>query len=189
MNLGQMLLVVGALSLLGVLILTANTNILETYDAQNTSEFGISAVSLATSLIEEAMGEMYDAAIEDSTYTDLTDSTRLTWPLGPGAMESYRGNEPGTKPFNDFDDYNNLFLVYKSNVAGDTARTAGSSYEMVVPGIRAKYFVKARVNYVHPNNLNGSTTAKTWHKKITVTVTSPSFKDTLSFPAVMSFWN
>jgi hypothetical protein len=104
-------------------------------------------------------------------------------------MESYRANVPGTKSFNDFDDYNNLFIVYKSNVAGDTARTPGSSYETTVPGIRAKYFVKARVNYVNQNDLNGFTTAKTWHKKITVTVTSPSFKDTLVFPAVMSFWN
>jgi len=189
MNLGQMMLVVAALSLLGVIILNANSGILETSEVQNMSEFGITAVSLATSLIEEAMGKFYDAAIEDSNYTSLSDSTVLTWPLGPGGMESYRGMKVGTQDFNDFDDFNNLFLVYKSSVAADSTATPGSSHEIIVPGIRAKYFVKASVNYVRLGTLDGTTTTKTWQKKITVTVSSPTSRDTLAFPAIMSYWN
>jgi len=194
MGLGQSMLVVAALSLLGILILNSNRTIMETNDIQNDSEFGITAVSLATSLVEESMGKMFDAVVADTSNT-LTDSTLLTpvAGLGHSVTESYRGNVAGTNDFNDFDDYNNLFLVYKSTNPADTVHTPGSDYEFKVPGIRSKYFVRAKVYYVQPTNLNGTSATPTWHKKIVITVTRPqpfaNKADTLIFPAVMSFWN
>lgn len=194
MNLGQSLLVIAALSVLGLLVLNSNRTLLQTTDVQSESEFGITAVSLATSLVEESMGKMYDAAVADSSFT-LTDSSRLTprLGLGPAPTESYRGVVPGTADFNDFDDFNGLFLVYKSNNPADTASTPGSHYEFTVPGIRSKYFVRARVDYVPHTNLNTASSTQTWHKRILVTVTrptpQPTAEDTLRFPAIMSFWN
>jgi hypothetical protein len=202
MTLGQSLLVVASLSILGLLVLNSNRTIMETNDIQNDSEFGITAVSLATSLVEESMGKMFDAVVADTNNT-LTDSTQLTAPgsLGKAANESYRGVASGTHDFNDFDDYNNLFLVYKSNNPADTVSTPGSNYEIIVPGIRSKYFVRAQVVYVQPTNLNATSATRTWHKKLIVTVTRPILHslrerqlgmaraDTLVFPAVMSFWN
>jgi len=202
MTLGQSLLVVASLSILGLLVLNSNNTIIETNDIQNDSEFGITAVSLATSLVEESMGKMFDAVVADTNNT-LTDSMLLTASAGLGhsGSESYRGHIGGTEDFNDFDDYNNLFLVYKSNNPADTASTAGSDYEVTVPGIRSKYFVRARVVYVQPANLNGASIVPTWHKKIIITVTRPNLHslrerqmgqakaDTLVFPAIMSFWN
>jgi hypothetical protein len=185
MNLGQMIMVLGALSLLGALVLNTNTGLMETNQTMNNSEFGITAVSLATSLVEEAMGKMYDQVIADSTSGALTDPSQLSVVLGPGTGEAYRG----ALPFNDFDDFNGLFLVYKSDKLADAPTTPGSSYEYVVPGLHAKYFVKAKVNYVNYQHLNDTSAVRTWHKKITVTVTSPSCKDTLVFPAIMSYWN
>ena len=188
MTLGQSMLVIGALTLLGILVLNANSTILQTNNTMDTSEFGITAVSLATSLVEEAMGKMFDEVVTDSTAGAITDSSQLTpiGSLGPDGGESYRS---ATKDFDDFDDFNRLFLVYKSNVGNDTASTPGSSWETVVPGIRAKYFVKARVYYVSVGALDDTANHRTFNKKIVVTVTSTGSKDTLTFPAVMSYWN
>ena len=195
MNLGQMMLVVAALSLLGILILNANSTMMETTDIQNESEFGITAVSLATSIVEESMGKMFDAVIADTNNT-LTDSTLLTpvGGLGHSVSESYRGNIPSTTDFNDFDDFDNLFLVFKSDKFGeDSVSTPGSDYEIVVPGIRSKYFVRTEVDYVRYTALNTVSGSPTWHKRILITVTRPVYKptrkDTLVFPAIMSFWN
>jgi hypothetical protein len=188
MNLGQIMMVALALMLLGGLVLNANSSVYQATDTMYTSEFGVTAISLATSIVEEASGKMFDNAIAGTNAAAVYDSSLFTSPgtLGPDAGESYRG----AKDFNDIDDYNGLFIVYKSNVALDTISTSGSNSEIIVPGIRSKYFVRCRVCYVQPPDLDVPYTAKqTWHKKITVTVTSPSTRDSLVYPAIMSYWN
>jgi len=188
MTLGQSMLVIGAITLLGILVLNANTTILQSTTTMDTSEFGITAVSLATSLVEESMGKMFDEVIADSNTGMISLETQLTpvSNLGPDGGEAYRS---GALDFDDFDDFNNIFLVYKSNVAGDTVSTPGSTWETIVPGIRAKYFVRANVTYVNYLQLDSVSAARTWHKKILVTVTSTGSPDTLRFPAIMSYWN
>ena len=188
MNLGQTMLVIAAISILGILVLNANRTVLETNETQNLSEFGITAVSLATSLTEEAQGKMFDEVIEDSTTMALTNPDQLTASasLGKDPGEVYRG---GALDFDDFDDFDGLFLVYKSPL--DSALTPGSNEEITVPGIREKYYVKCRVQYVAPGNLDLPVTTRQWHKRLTVTVSaaSPTMKDTLVYPSVMSYWN
>jgi hypothetical protein len=190
MHLGQMMFVLAGIFLLGIVILTANDSLLESTDVMNDSEFGITSVSLATSIVEEAMGKMYDEVIADSTTGALSNPSQLSSTLGSDGAETYRG---AANDFNDFDDFNNLFLVYKSDNPADTASTPGSNWETIVPGIRSKYFVRTKVVYVPWNNLDGVSGSPTWHKKIIVTVTRPqphpTKADTLVFPAVMSYWN
>lgn len=201
MNLGQMIMVTGAIVLLGVLVLNANSTVYQATDIMYTSEFGVTAISLSTSLVEEAMGKMFDKVVSDSNSAALLDSTLLTPPgsLGPeiSENESYRGNPPlsGKKDFDDFDDYNNLKICYHSDAPGDVDATPGY-LQITVPGIRAKYYVTCTVTYVQPPNLDAPYTIRqTWHKKLTVTVTSPSATgvtgqpDTLVYPAIMSYWN
>jgi len=201
MNLGQMMMVIGAIVLLGMLVLNANSTIYQANDIMYSSEFGVTAISLSTSLVEEAMGKMFDKVVADSNAAALLDSTLLTPPgsLGPeaAANESYRGYPSGSgkKDFNDFDDFNNLKLCYHSDLPGDTDATPGF-LQVKVPGIRAKYYVTCVVQYVKPPNLDVPYTVRpTWHKKLTVTVTSPSATgvtgkpDTLVYPAIMSYWN
>jgi hypothetical protein len=181
-----MMLVIAALSILGILVLNANRTVLETNDTQNLSEFGINAVSLATSIVEEAMGKMFDEAIADSNTGELSDPKQLTSAIGLGVegAEQYRD---GGNDFNDFDDFDGLFLVYKNPV--DSIITPGADKEITVPGIRARYFVRTTVEYVAHTAPDGPVSSPTWHKKITVTVTSPSITDTLVYPALMSYWN
>jgi hypothetical protein len=189
MNLGQMMMVIAAISLLGILILNTNATLINNYDTTNNSEFEITAVSLATSLVEEAMGKMFDEVIADSNTTALTTPTQLSLTLGAEGAEKYRDTSSTFADFDDFDDFNNLFIVYKSDLPAEAAQTPGSNFEFAVPGMRSKYFVTAQVMYVDPTNLDGVSSSRTWHKKMIVTVTSPSVKDTLRFPAIMSYWN
>ncbi len=187
MNLGQSMLVIGAITLLGLLVLNANSNLLEVSDTISASETGITAVSLATSIVEEAQGKMFDERIADSSATPITSADQFSDLLGPESGEAYRG---GAKGFNDFDDFNGLFLVYRSDVPGDTVNSPDASSIVTVPGLRGRYYVTARVCWVDPMNLDSASTAKTYCKKIVVSVWSPgpASKDTLRFPAIMSYW-
>jgi hypothetical protein len=191
MNLGQTLMVIAALGLLGILVLNSNKTVLETTEVQNTSEFGIAAVSLATSLVEEASGKMFDEVIADSTTAVLTDPTQLSSVLGKENAEAYRS---GVLDFNDFDDFNGLKLIFKDTVK-DTSAVTATGQVWNVPGLRTPYHVWCVVNYVNPANLNGVSASRTWHKKLTVYVTTlenlnpGTRKDTLVYPTIMSFWN
>jgi hypothetical protein len=163
MNLGQMMMVIGAIVMLGVLILNTNSTIYQTNDIMYSSEFGVTAISLSTSLVEEAMGKLFDKVVADSNAAALIDSTLLTLP--------------------------------GSQVPADADATPGY-LQVTVPGIRAKYYVTCTVTYVNPPNLDAPYAVRqTWHKKITVTVTSPSATgitgkpDTVAYPAIMSYWN
>jgi hypothetical protein len=196
MNLGQMLMVTGAIVLLGILVLNANSTVYQASDSMYTSEFGMTAVSLSTSLVEEAMGKMFDKVVAPANSLAVYDSTLLTSPgaLGPELGESYHvaGHD-----FNDFDDFNNLKICYHGSLPGDADATSGF-VQVQVTGLQAKYYVSCTVTYVRPPNLDADYTVRqTWHKKITVKVWSPSalkpgsseILDTLTYPAVMSYWN
>ncbi|HEX9658040.1 MAG TPA: hypothetical protein VGB89_14125 [Bacteroidota bacterium] len=189
MNLGQMMLVLLALILLGNLVLNSNGTIIETTDVINTSEIDIAAVSIATSLVEEATGKLFDEAITLPAYTALTDVTQLSTTLAKDGGEKYRDTTAAFEDFDDVDDFNGLFIVYKSDLPSDSVATPGADWEFKVKDIRAKYFVRTKVVYVEATNLDGVSSVRTWHKKLTVTVTSPTSKDTLNFPAIMSYWN
>lgn len=187
MNLGQSMLVIGAITLLGLLVLNANSTLLETSDTISASEVGITAVSLATSIVEEAEGKMFDEKIADSSAAPITSPAQFSDVLGPEGGEAYRG---GTKGFNDFDDFNGLFLVYKSDAPGDTANSPDANCIVTIPGLRGRFYLTASVCWVDPMNLDSTSTAKTNCKKIVVSVWSPGpgSKDTLRFPAIMSYW-
>jgi hypothetical protein len=184
MNLAQTMLVIAGLSILGILVLNANRTMLESNDTQNVSEFGINAVSLATSLVEEANGKTFDEVIADSTTGELSAPGQLSVTLGKEGAETYRG---GSDDFNDFDDFNNLVLAFKSPL--DSAVVTGADRDIIVPGIRALYYVRTRVQYVSDTNLDSAVAFRTWHKRMMVTVTSPAIRDTLRYPSVMSYWN
>ena len=191
MNLGQMMLVVVALSILGILVLTANKSVLSSSEVTEDSDFGITAVSLATSIAEEALGQYYD----QNCLTGAADSLALYTPpgsLGPGGGEKFASS---TTRFNDFDDYNGLFVVYKSDNPNDNTPVAGADTIITVPGLRSRYYVKATVGYVDNLDPSGSYLSTTsYTKRMDIKVWRPappgvsSKKDTLWYPVVMSYW-
>jgi len=161
MNTGQSLFSIGALLLLSFIVLRVNNTILATDSTLQDSKLGVLAVSLATSLIEEASKKAFDdITVDDAIFdTDLLTSPNS---LGPGA-----GETPDT--YNDFDDYN-----------GYTKQDTVNSID---------YQLRCQVNYVKPDNIDGIIMQKTWHKKITVLVTSSLMNDTLSFSTIYSYWH
>lgn len=166
-------LTLGAAVLLSLLILNVNKNILISDETMQDSKLGLLAVSLATSLVEEATRKAFDKATTDTTF--VSDSTLLTpvAQLGPDGSEVYPN-------YDDFDDFN--------------------GYTRTVSNIPSAVFnLACKVVYVNPDSpsgLDSKSNARTWHKKITVTVTSPSMNDTLQvstldtvrLSSVYSYW-
>lgn len=162
MNTGQSIFSIGALLLFSMTTLRVNDRILSNDVVMQDSKFGILGLSLAASMIEEASNKAFDAATADDGIIDVN---LLTSPysLGPGD-----GELPGY--FNDFDDYNG----YTRHVTQ-------------IPS--AEFDISCAVHYVTPLNIEGYIMQKTWHKKITVEVTSPFMKDTIRVAKVFSYWN
>ncbi len=184
MTLGQSMMVIVAMALLGFLALSANSSVMESTDISDASDFGVTAVSLATSIIQEAMAKDFDQTV--STVGNVTDSSTFTGvsSLGRDALERYR--DP-YHDFNDFDDFNNLFLCYTSPL--DPTSEPGADSTIVVPGIRARYLIHVAVKYVSSDSLERVRPWPTWNKLMVVTVTRPASKDTVRVPSVMSYWN
>lgn len=171
MNTGQMLLSLGAVLLLSILTLRVNTNQLTTQEAMYNTKFGILAVSLATSFIEEASEKAFD---ENSIGNFVTSLSTFT-PSG-----SFRP-EPGMNPdstwefsdsletFDDFDDFNGWI---------DTITTMPS----------AVFNINCKVDYIDLSVPGLITPSKTWNKQLTVQITSPSMTDTIRMTKIFSYW-
>jgi len=166
MNTGQSLITIAAMMLLSVTVLRVNNNLLSTNSTLMDTKFGVLAVSLGTSLVEEASKKAFDLAGSDDAISDIN---LLTAPgsLGPAYGEVYPN-------FNDFDDYNGLT---------DTIDTMPS----------AKFIVKCEVCYIEPANPDVKVNYRTWHKKMTVKITSPNMgnderRDTVKLSSVFSYW-
>ena len=176
MNTGQSLFSIGALLLLSLTVLRVNNTILSSDVVMRDSKLGILGVSLATSLVEEANRKAFDAATAEDGIMDVN---LLTSPygLGPGSGEYY-------PDFNDFDDYNKF-------VKFDTIFTVlNIGNTTIIDTTRYVIFKDScSVCYVEPTNIDGKIMSKTWHKKITVFVSSPSMIDTVKVSKVFSYWN
>jgi hypothetical protein len=168
MNTGQSLLSVGAMFLLSLTVLRVNNSILTTDSTMQDSKFGILATSIATSLIEKASKKAFDAntfANSVSTLSALTPATGM----GPGNGESAPDN------CNDFDDFN--------------------GYTDQITNLPSAIFnVHCEVCYINPSNPDGKLSTQSWHKKMTVTVTSPNIgnaeiTDTIRLSTIYSYWH
>jgi len=161
MNTGQSLLSIGALLILSLSILRVNNGILSSDSVMQDSKIGVLATSIGTSLIEEASKKAFDEVSVDDA---VLDKSNLTSPysLGPSW-----GETPDT--YNDFDDYNGYLAV-------DTIYSID-------------FRMSCDVCYVDPYNVDGKEPDKTWHKKMTVSITSSFITDTLRYSTVYSYWH
>ena len=162
-----MILALGAMILLTILITNVNKNSLYTEDVMYNSNFGITATSIASSVIEDASKKRFDNVfyIDSSTVYDPNYFTPAA-ELGIDSGEVL--SDP--KTFNDFDDYNNY-----------------SGVDSTMPS--AIFNVSCRVFYVNDDALDDSVSNQTYHKKITVKVWSISMKDTMVMSSIFSYWN
>jgi hypothetical protein len=174
MGLGQTLLTIMALMLMGRIILSTNTATLNSGFTKDIAEYRITATSLGTSTLENANALAFDEASVDTFLTqsrinELTASNSL----GPDAGET----DPTL--FDDIDDYNNYVKI-------DTVTNSAIFNTMV------------SVSYITVSSGTiSTTTSKTFNKMITVKVTSdylldyssdPPKRDTLQFRSIFSYW-
>lgn len=161
MNSGQLFLTIGGMFLLALLVLRMNTTFMSTGDVMYNTKYGVLAVSLGTSMIEEANSKSFDCSTDTNSVSSLA---AITDPvsLGPEAGETL-------VTFNDFDDFNNYERV-----------------DSTMPS--AVFTIRCKVGYINPASPDVFVSQKTWHKKIQVTVTSPSMQDTVRLSSVFSYW-
>lgn len=153
-----MLITIAALMLLSVVILRVNNNFLNTNVVLMENKFGVLAVSLATSVLEEAKGKAFDENTDSAAVTSLNELSTI----GPESGE--------VDPlFNDFDDFNGLVRV-----------------DSTLPS--APFTIQCAVNYVSSSNPDGISASKTWHKKMTVVVTSDFMQDTVRLSSIYSYF-
>ncbi|MGE5432256.1 MAG: hypothetical protein ACM3QX_14335 [Syntrophomonadaceae bacterium] len=161
MNSGQLFLTIGGMFLLSMLVLRMNTTFMSTGDVMYNTKYGVLAVSLGTSMIEEANSKSFDCNTDTNSVSALTQITEPV-SLGPEAGET-------SETFDDFDDYNNYLRV-----------------DSTMPS--AVFTIRCKVGYVDPANPDVFVNQKTWHKRIQVTVTSPSMQDTVRLSSIFSYW-
>lgn len=153
----------GAMMLLSTIMLRVNTANLTNESIRDDAQFGVLATSIATSIIEEAQSKAFD---EKSDTMNVTALTQLTSVLGPETGET-------EDTFDDFDDYN-----------GFTKR------DSTMPS--ATFDISCQVVYVEPGNILGSTSNRTWNKKLIVTITRPVSADSsvlaLKTASIFSYW-
>lgn len=152
---------IGAMILLSTLILRVNNNFGSNTATVYNSKFAILAASIGNSIIEEASGKAFD---EETVNAPAKKLSKLTQPdeLGPESGETY-------PDFNDIDDYNGY------------TKTDSTMPSAVFKSV-------CTVTYVNPNSPDTKSNARTWTKKISVTVTSPSMTDTVKLSSLYSYW-
>lgn len=164
MGTGQTLLTIGAIMLLGSVILTVNRSLNTNNQILLNSNIGLEEVSLATSIIEEAQGKAFDEQTDTNTVSSLSQLTPV----------ASLGQENGdSADFNDFDDYNGL----NNHGHVDTVRLS--------TGI---YIDSTRVYYVNLNNPDGISTTATWSKRLDVWVWNKDVPDTVKMHTIFSYW-
>lgn len=168
MGTGQTMITMLAMVLLSFLILRINNLFLQTNTTLYTTKFDVLALSLGQSMIQEIESENFDQATVSAV---VSSPTSLSATLGPESGETYA-------TFNDIDDFNN--------------------YTRTVTNMPSAVFnIKCKVEYVNAATPDVVTTTPTWHKRITVYVTSPSMMissssvtkaDTVKLSQVFSYW-
>ena len=161
MNTGQTILTMGALALLAIMVLRVSSDFLHTDSDLIENKLGLLGVSVAESVIEEATRLKFD---ENTLTKAVTDVDQLTYALSLGP-------EPGETfaDFDDFDDYNGY------------AR-ADSSMPSAI------FNIETTVEYVSGIAPDIASPSRTWHKKITVVVSSKSMISAIQMSSVYSYW-
>lgn len=166
MNTGQTILSAGAMMLLAILVLRMSNVTIQTQDHMHNSKFGILAVSIASSLLEQATQKAFDESTKENFVTSLTSLTER-YNFGCG-LESGEFCD-SLDSFDDYDDFHNYTNV-----------------DSTMPS--AFFEIHCTVDYVNPNVTGFISSNRTWHKMMTVRVSSPSMKDTVVLRKVFSYW-
>lgn len=173
MGLGQTMLTIMALMLMGRVILSVNSTTLDVGFTKDMAEYRITATSLGTSMLEQVSATAFDEKTIDSTLYAATNLTAAV-SFGPDAGES------SVNDYDDIDDFNTYTKI-------DTLTNS------------AIFKTRVSISYVTISGSNVvATTTKGFNKEISIAITSdylvdytvsPPRPDTLRFKQIFSYWN
>lgn len=167
----QTILSLGALLLLSLIITRMNSTSGATEDVLYNTGYGLLATSLSTSIIEDAARKSFDCASDTAIVSDVSSFTDYD------KLGCETGEDPNDiNTFNDVDDFNGY-------AAADSSMPS------------AVFNIRCNVCYVNESNPDLKVNSKTWHKKITVYVTSkymhgaltPEDTDTIKVSSIFSY--
>jgi len=162
MQLGETLLVLGALIIFSLATLYLNDTKFDNNNTMMQTEFKITAIGIGQSFIEEAMNLQFDEVLTDTSFggsvpSGFTDVASL----GAESGESYPN-------FDDIDDFNGFSTNINTN--------------------RADYNVDIVVSYADSATLSSGYSSKSLLKIMTVTVKSDFFTDSLMLDYLYSYY-
>ena len=151
MQLGETLLIIGALVIFATATLYLNEIKYENEEMLWQSEFRAAAVNIAQSFIEEGGALEFDEVIVNESYVNLPDDFTSVESLGPESGETY--------PFDDVDDFNGYSSEYSTG--------------------RGDYTVTITVSYSDTTTLAQGYGSKTYLKIMEVIVSGELFSDSI----------
>ena len=163
MQTGQMLLVLGAFVLLTTAVLSIHRALIENQDVVDEAQYGIPAIALAQSVIEEASARVFDEVVTGTPPPNLPEGFTQPSALGPDAGESY-------PDFDDVDDYNGLSIQDTTSVG-------------------AVYNIAASVYYVEVSDPDTPVSHPTFYKRIDVTTSNPFLARPITISHLFSYWS
>jgi hypothetical protein len=181
MNTGQTLMTIGAMLFLSVIVLRVNLSYNNTTNVLTASKLRVLAISVATSVKEEATSKAFDQK-SDTVSLGTTANLTVAGNLGLDGSETSDNH----KELNDFDDYK----CYKTTPFLDEIRIFTNTPKMV-------FKVFCDVYYVVDTLTNVKSLSATWHKRMDIKVTSdalvssygPPIKyDTVKMSTIYSYW-
>ena len=158
---GQNILVIGALSILTLLIISFYSSEGNKVTMTIDNEAVIAATGLGQTVIEKLTSKSFDEKVIDR-YHEVADSMTSPQYLGP------EDDETDVTMFDDFDDFNN----YSEN---NTLIRLGDFHVSVV------------VNYVHKENADSAVNVRTFYKMATVSVSNPYLFNTMKLHYLASY--
>lgn len=156
----QSFLTIGAIMLFGILILNVNRTTLGSEEKKLYSEYFIAATGIAQSLISEVKEKKFDRTVNGQP---LNDASTLTLPAQFGVSSG-----TPVSSFTAIEDYHNHVRTISTPRAGN-------------------FTARVNIQYVNENNISQTSNSRTRIKRISVYVTNPFLKDTLSLQTFKSY--
>jgi len=169
MGTGQMMLVIGAFTIFGIVKLNYQDLTMQSSELLDSNMYLQTSSSIARSMMEEIRQYDFDAALANKSVIKLSDLTSC----GAGSGEKYPN-------FNDLDDFHRS--SFSSPASGDTLPKP--NLPPCLWGTEG-YQVDVNVEYVDPANPDTKSSSRTFAKRVTVTVSNiySEYNHTSSFVA------
>jgi hypothetical protein len=167
----ELFLVLASVVLLTLLMVQINNNTVEGSEALQKLELEHTAVAIAQQFIEEAKSKRFDEVVGNVPASTFPGTFNHWGSLGHGVSEVY-------PQFDDVDDYHNFSrTVYVNGANFDPDATDG------IP-----FTVSIQVHYVNDSNPDQAVSARTFFKRMRVTVSSSWIPNSITVKHVFSYY-